>query len=66
MEVIEHINDKDLFVNSLSNLVKSNGILFISTMSKNYESYFKLIFLAEYLTNLVPIGTHNWEKFIDP
>lgn len=40
-------------------------MLFVSTMEKNNESWIKLIVGAEYLLNLVPKGTHDWNKFID-
>ena len=40
-------------------------MLFVSTMEKKNESWIKLIIGAEYLLNLVPRGTHDWNKFID-
>ena len=44
---------------------KVGGMLFVSTMEKKNESWVKLIIGAEYLLNLVPKGTHDWNKFID-
>lgn len=40
-------------------------MIFLSTMEKTNESYLKLIIAAEYLSNLVPKGTHDWNKFIN-
>jgi ubiquinone biosynthesis O-methyltransferase len=66
MEVIEHISEKDMFISALKKLLKPEGYLFISTADKSNESYLKLIVLAEYLTRIVPPGTHQWELFISP
>ena len=66
MEVVEHVNNKETFINSISQLVKPNGWVFLSTMNKSYESYLKMIVGAEYLSGVVPKGTHDWELFINP
>lgn len=60
MEVVEHVADINLFIKSLKNLLSPTGTLFISTISRNYESYLKLIIGAEYIANIVPKGTHDW------
>jgi len=60
MEVIEHVSAPALFMQSLKRLLSPNGILFLSTINRSYESYVKLIIGAEYITGIVPVGTHDW------
>ena len=66
LEVVEHVENLDLFLKSSSDLLKKNGIMFIATINRNFESYLKAIIGAEYLLRWLPIGTHNWEKFLKP
>ena len=66
MEVIEHVSDIDLFVKNCSEFVKKNGIMFVATINKNLKSYYFAILGAEYILRWLPIGTHQWEKFITP
>jgi 2-polyprenyl-6-hydroxyphenyl methylase/3-demethylubiquinone-9 3-methyltransferase len=65
LEVIEHVEDYHSFLNNLSKLVKKDGLLIISTISKNIWSYFSMIICAEFLLQIVPKGTHSWSKFIN-
>tara|TARA_B100001123_G_C15293502_1_gene1018297 strand:- start:1700 stop:2425 length:726 start_codon:yes stop_codon:yes gene_type:complete len=66
LEVVEHVENLDLFLKSASDLLKKNGIMFVATINRTFESYLKAIVGAEYLLRWLPIGTHNWEKFIKP
>jgi len=66
MEVVEHVADVNLFINNCSNLIKKNGIMFVATINKNLKSYLFAILGAEYILRWLPIGTHNWEKFLAP
>lgn len=66
MEVIEHVDNLPLFIESINKLLKPNGKLFLSSINKSYESYLKLIIGAEYLARVVPIGTHDWNNFKTP
>ena len=66
MEVIEHVSDTDLFINNCSKLIKKNGIMFVATLNKNLKSYVFAILGAEYVLWWLPIGTHDWNKFITP
>ena len=66
MEVVEHVEDLDLFLNSCSKLLKKNGIMFIATINKTLKSYLFAIIGAEYVLRWLPIGTHEWEKFVKP
>ena len=66
MEIIEHVDDINLFIKESSKLLKKNGIMFVATLNKTLKSYFFAIIGAEYILKWLPIGTHDWEKFIKP
>jgi len=66
MEVIEHVSDTDLFINQCSKLIKKNGIMFVATINRNIKSYLFAILGAEYILKWLPIGTHDWNKFLTP
>ena len=64
VEVIEHVNDASLFLDSCHSLLKPGGILIMSTMSRNFVSYLMTIALAEHVLQLVPKGTHDYDKYV--
>tara|TARA_B100002052_G_scaffold236987_1_gene220537 strand:- start:637 stop:1365 length:729 start_codon:yes stop_codon:yes gene_type:complete len=66
MEIVEHVNDVDFYLKSCSRLLKKNGIMFVATLNKTLKSYFFAIIGAEYILRWLPIGTHDWEKFVKP
>ena len=66
LEIVEHVNDLNLYVKSCSNLLKKNGIMFTATLNRTLTSYIKAIIGAEYILRWLPIGTHDWNKFIKP
>ncbi len=66
MEIVEHVEDIDFFLKSCCNLLKKNGIMFVATLNKTLKSYFFAIVGAEYILRWLPIGTHEWEKFVKP
>ncbi len=66
MEIIEHVEDIDFFLKSCSKLLRKNGIMFIATLNKTLKSYLFAIIGAEYILRWLPIGTHEWEKFVKP
>ena len=66
MEIIEHVNDVNFFIKSCSKLLKKNGIMFVATLNKTLKSYLFAIVGAEYILRWLPIGTHEWEKFVKP
>ncbi len=66
MEIVEHVSNVDLFVKNCSTLIKRNGIMFIATINKNLKSYLHAILGAEYILRWLPIGTHDWNKFLTP
>ena len=66
MEIVEHVEDINFFLKSCSKLLKKNGVMFISTINKTLKSYVFAIVGAEYILRWLPIGTHEWEKFVKP
>ena len=66
MEIVEHVEDVKLFLKSCSKLLKKNGVMFVATLNKTLKSYIFAIVGAEYILRWLPIGTHEWEKFIKP
>jgi 2-polyprenyl-6-hydroxyphenyl methylase/3-demethylubiquinone-9 3-methyltransferase len=66
LEIVEHVDDLNLYFNSCYNLLKKNGIMFTATINRSLISYIKAIIGAEYILRWLPIGTHDWNKFIKP
>ena len=66
MEIIEHVEDVNFFIKKSSELLKKNGLMFIATLNKTLKSYIFAIVGAEYILKWLPIGTHDWNKFIKP
>ena len=66
MEIIEHVDDVNLFLKSCSNHLKRKGLMFVATLNKTLKSYVFAIIGAEYVLRWLPIGTHEWEKFLKP
>ena len=66
LEIVEHVNNLDLYLNSCHRLLKKNGIMFTATINRTFISYIKAIIGAEYILKWLPIGTHEWEKFLKP
>ena len=66
MEIVEHVNDVNFFIKRSSELLKKNGLMFVATLNKTLKSYIFAIVGAEYILRWLPIGTHDWEKFVEP
>ena len=66
MEMLEHVPDFESVVSSCSRLVKPGGRVFFSTLNRNPKSFLFAIVGAEYVLNLLPRGTHEYQKFIKP
>ena len=66
MEVVEHVSNVSLFIQNCSSLIKKQGIMFVATINKNLKSYLFAILGAEYFLRWLPIGTHDWNKFLTP
>ena len=66
LEIVEHVENVELYINSCHKLLKKNGIMFTATLNRTFTSYVKAIIGAEYILRWLPIGTHDWNKFIKP
>ncbi len=66
LEIIEHVEDVNLYIKSCHRLLKKNGLMFTATLNRTITSYLKAIVGAEYILRWLPIGTHDWNKFIKP
>ncbi len=66
LEVVEHVDNLDLYLKSCYKLLKKNGLMFTATINRTFTSYIKAIIGAEYILRWLPIGTHDWNKFIKP
>lgn len=66
LEIVEHVDDINLYIKSCEKLLKKNGLMFTATINRTFTSYVKAIIGAEYVLRWLPIGTHEWNKFIKP
>ncbi len=66
MEVVEHVADVALFLESSASLVKPGGIMFIATLNRTLKAFGLAIVGAEYIMRWLPRGTHDWNKFVRP
>ncbi len=66
LEIVEHVDNVDLYIDSCYKLLKKNGLMFTATLNRTLTSYIKAIIGAEYILRWLPIGTHEWDKFIKP
>ena len=66
LEVIEHVADPGLFLQTLSGLLQPAGLLFVSTLNRTARSWLTAKLGAEYVARLLPVGTHRWAQFVTP
>lgn len=66
LEMLEHVPDPSSIIKACAALVKPGGQVFLSTINRNTKSYIFAIIGAEYVLKLLPQGTHDWDKFIQP
>ncbi len=66
LEIVEHVENVNLYIKSCYKLLKKNGLMFTATLNRSFISYLKAIIGAEYILRWLPIGTHDWNKFIKP
>jgi 2-polyprenyl-6-hydroxyphenyl methylase/3-demethylubiquinone-9 3-methyltransferase len=66
LEIVEHVANLDLFLQSCANLVDTQGIIIFSTINKTIKSYLSAIIAAEYIFKWLPRGTHDFKKFLKP
>ncbi len=66
MEVIEHVSDPSVYLSACFQLLKPGGLMVCSTLNRNAKSYLMAIIGAERVMRWLPVGTHDWAKFITP
>ena len=66
LEIAEHVDNVGLYIESCYNLLKKDGLMFTATLNRSFMSYLKAIIGAEYIMRWLPIGTHDWNKFLKP
>jgi 2-polyprenyl-6-hydroxyphenyl methylase / 3-demethylubiquinone-9 3-methyltransferase len=66
MEMLEHVPDPSSILRACEKLLKPGGKIFISTLNRTPAAFAIAIVGAEYLANLLPKGTHEYQKFIKP
>ncbi|XP_001357498.4 uncharacterized protein LOC6593399 [Drosophila persimilis] len=65
-EVLEHVDDKVALLEACVRSLRPGGSIFITTLNKTLPMWVAGVVLSEYVLNLVPKGTHHWEKMISP
>ena len=66
LEMLEHVPDPSSIIEKCAKLLKPGGTIFFSTINRNPKSFLFAIIGAEYILNLLPKGTHEYNKFITP
>ena len=66
LEVLEHVPSPESVIGSCKTLLKADGHLFLSTINRNPKAYALMVLGAEYVLNMLPRGTHDYDKFIKP
>ena len=66
LEVIEHVADPAIFVADLARLLTPDGLLFLSTLNRTARSFLIAKLGAEYVLRMLPVGTHDWRRFLSP
>jgi 2-polyprenyl-6-hydroxyphenyl methylase / 3-demethylubiquinone-9 3-methyltransferase len=66
LEVIEHVPDVPLFLKTVAPLVKPGGLIVVSTLNRTLKAYALAIIGAELILRWLPLGTHNWDRFVTP
>lgn len=66
LEIVEHVADVDLFLQSIGRLARPGGLVFLSTLNRTAKAWALAIAGAEYVMRWLPRGTHDWRKFLKP
>jgi 2-polyprenyl-6-hydroxyphenyl methylase/3-demethylubiquinone-9 3-methyltransferase len=66
LEVVEHVPDVPAFLKTVAKLVKPRGVMILSTLNRTLKAYALAIVGAEYILRWLPVGTHQWERFVKP
>jgi 2-polyprenyl-6-hydroxyphenyl methylase / 3-demethylubiquinone-9 3-methyltransferase len=66
LEVVEHVPDVPAFLGVIGQLVRPGGVLIVSTINRTMKAYALAIVGAEYVLRWLPVGTHQWDRFVTP
>ena len=66
LEMLEHVPDPNSVITTCASLLAPSGNLFLSTINRNPKAYLLMVIGAEYVLNMLPRGTHDYEKFLKP
>lgn len=66
LEVVEHVPDVGAFLATCAKLVRPGGLMILSTINRTLKAYALAIVGAEYILRWLPVGTHQWERFVTP
>lgn len=66
LEVVEHVPDVSAFLGTCAKLVRPGGLMILSTINRTLKAYALAIVGAEYILRWLPVGTHQWERFVTP
>lgn len=65
-EVIDHVDEPDLFLDMCVKCLKQGGSFFLTTFNKTWSAWLKAIICFEYIVKIIPRGSHSWDKFYSP
>jgi 2-polyprenyl-6-hydroxyphenyl methylase/3-demethylubiquinone-9 3-methyltransferase len=66
LEVIEHVPDVAVFLQTCAMLVRPGGLMLLSTLNRTLKAYLLAIIGGEYILRWLPVGTHQWDRFVTP
>jgi 2-polyprenyl-6-hydroxyphenyl methylase/3-demethylubiquinone-9 3-methyltransferase len=66
LEVVEHVADVDAFLHLVADLLRPGGLLVVATLNRTLKAYGLAVIGAEYVLRWLPVGTHDWKKFLKP
>jgi len=66
LEVVEHVPDVPAFLKTVAPLVKPGGVMILSTLNRTLKAYALAILGAELILRWLPVGTHQWQRFVRP
>lgn len=66
MEVVEHVADLDAFIAAIAAMTRPSGVVLLATLNRTLKSLMLAKIGAEYVLRWLPIGTHDWRRFLRP
>jgi 2-polyprenyl-6-hydroxyphenyl methylase/3-demethylubiquinone-9 3-methyltransferase len=66
LELMEHVSDPGEFIGTLARLLEPEGVLFVSTLNRTTRSLLTAKLGAEHVMRILPVGTHDWRRFVTP